>query len=94
MSLSLSLFAPLVGESFTLQAADGFVEAELLSAQPGHPAPGGAPEPFSLLWRGPQAPQLQQGMHVVAHPAMEPAEIFLVPVGVDADGTQYQAIFS
>ncbi len=62
MSLSLSLFAPLVVVVHaTLQAADGFVEAELLSAQPGHPAPGGAPEPFSLLWRGPQAPQLQQG---------------------------------
>lgn len=94
MALSLELLAPLVGDTFTLQAADGFIEAELVGAEPGQAVPGGAPEPFSLLWRGPKAPQLQQGMHVVAHPAIEPAEIFLVPVGVDADGTLYEAIFS
>lgn len=94
MTLSLGLFAPHVGDTFTIYAADGAIEAELVSAEPGTPVPGGAAEPFSLLWLGPPAPQLQQGLHVVTHPALEPAEIFLVPVGPQGDAVQYQAIFS
>lgn len=94
MALTRELFAPLVGDTFTLQAADGYVEAVLEQVEVGQPVPGGAPEPFSLLWLGPAAPQLQQGMHVVAHPEIEPAEIFLVPVGPHGAGMRYQAIFS
>ena len=62
--LSVERFAPLVGETFVLRAADGQIEAELIEAVATGDAPAeGMRAPFSLMWQGPRAPQLQQGVH-------------------------------
>lgn len=94
--LTVETFAPLVGEAFELRAADGSLDATLVEATGTGDAP--APElraPFSLLWEGPLAPRLQQGLHEVHHAAFaEPLVIFLVPVEQTETGTRYQAVFS
>jgi hypothetical protein len=94
VDLTLELFAPLVGDTFTIRAADGEIEAVLASADPGTPAPAGHRQPFSLVWRAPADVQLQQGTHVVEHPAIDAEAVFLVPIGAGPDGIEYQAIFS
>jgi hypothetical protein len=33
-------------------------------------------------------------MYLVEHAAMEPFELFLVPIGNDAEGSRYEAVFT
>ncbi len=56
--------------------------------------PGSERDPFRLLFRGPGEPVLSQHTHRLGHPALGVLEIFLVPVGRDAQGTSYEAIFA
>jgi hypothetical protein len=58
---------------------------------------GGLPEgrkPFSVVLRGPAHPLLPQGMYDFEHPLHGVISIFIVPVGADADGVTYEAVFS
>ena|SRR2546423_13136224 len=49
---------------------------------------------FSLLFRGPQAPLLEQGMYRMEHAALGALDLFIVPVGVDEIGIHYEAVFN
>lgn len=52
-------------------------------------------EPFSLLFRGPLTPELEQCMYNFKHPQMGLIEdLFIVPVGQDEQGHYYEAIFN
>jgi hypothetical protein len=51
-------------------------------------------ERFTLLFRGPAAPQIQQAIHHLAHEKLGEFDIFLVPVGPDDKGLCYEAIFN
>jgi hypothetical protein len=51
-------------------------------------------EAFSLFFRGPSNPQLLQGIHKLRHTQLGELEVFLVPVGQDKDGFQYEAAFN
>ena len=69
----------------------------LIEAVATGPAPGGAAarrQPFSLIFRGPRAPVLPQRIYRLEHEAMGPLEIFIVPIGPDAEGMRYQAVFT
>lgn len=55
-------------------------------AVPGSPA-------FSLLFHGPPTPILPQRIYPLDHPELGQLEIFVVPLGPDAKGMRYQAIF-
>jgi hypothetical protein len=59
------------------------------------PHPGARPEPFSVYFRGPRTPILQQQIYRLTHDQMPELEIFLVPVGPDlkAGGMLYEAVF-
>lgn len=48
---------------------------------------------FSLQFRGPLKPQLQQQTHQVEHEKLGTFEIFLAPISADPQGTVYEAIF-
>jgi hypothetical protein len=90
--LTLESFAGLVGEPFSLQVAPEplplvLEEAEAVSG-------GDTREAFSLVFRGPFDPLLAQGIHPVEHADLGRLEIFLVPIGRDAAGALYQAIFA
>ena len=56
---------------------------------------GTAPrQPFSLLFRGPRAPVLPQRIYRLEHEGMGALELFIVPIGPDAEGLRYEAIFT
>jgi len=50
--------------------------------------------PFSLFFIGPKSFLLQQQIYHLTHPQFEPLDIFLVPVGEDAQTYQYPAVFA
>ncbi len=59
----------------------------LLAERPGHR------RPFSLRFRGPATAAPAQGIRRLAHGELGELEIFLVPIGADAESTTYQAVF-
>jgi hypothetical protein len=51
-------------------------------------------EVFSLFFHGPPDLFVPQGMHKLKHSHLGDLELFLVPVGQDKDGFQYEAAFN
>lgn len=52
-------------------------------------------EPFSLLFRAATRElQLPQQIHPLEHPQLGRLELFMVPLGPDATGMRYEAIFA
>jgi hypothetical protein len=51
-------------------------------------------EYFSLLFRGPLTAQCKQGIHSLRHEKLGSLDLFLVPIGPDAHGMRYQAVFN
>jgi hypothetical protein len=94
---TLVTFAPSVATDFRLDPGSGppialrLTEVRPLGLQPGAPRV----EPFVLVFAGPATPLLAQGTYRLAHDDLGPMDLFLVPVGRDADGTvQYEAVFN
>lgn len=54
---------------------------------------GGAHRSFSLIFRSSHPQPFRQGIQRVRHPDGSEVEIFLVPIGPDAQGQCYQAVF-
>jgi uncharacterized protein DUF6916 len=103
-TLTRESFAACLGSKFRLHfgAADpleaaGPLEVELISATAlSSPRNPHLPqrEPFSLVFRGPSRLYLPQKMYRLEHDTLGTLEIFLVPIGVHAEGLQYEAIFN
>jgi hypothetical protein len=93
--LTLQSFAPHVGTIFTLHAGEVAVPLELVAADamPTDPADRGR-LPFSLEFLGPADPAYQQATVALTHPELGRHDIFIVPIGRDAQGTRYQAVFT
>ena len=51
-------------------------------------------EAFSLFFRGPSEPHMLQGIHNLKHHHLGELSIFLVPVGRDQAGFQYESVFN
>jgi hypothetical protein len=51
-------------------------------------------EAFSIFFHGPAEHFMQQGMVKLQNARLGEIEIFLVPVGRDAAGFQYEAVFN
>lgn len=51
-------------------------------------------QPFSALFRGPRNGVLPQRIYQVEHDRLGTLEIFLVPIGPDAQGMRYEAVFN
>ena len=60
---------------------------KLNGATPEHPG-------FSLIFRGPASPVLEQQIHTLEDDGAQAFAIFLVPVARDADGMRYEAVFN
>lgn len=54
----------------------------------------GQRRPFSLLFRAPAEPALDQGAYALTHPELGAQVIFLVPVNADGEGRYYEAVFT
>lgn len=101
-SLSADSFAEHLGTVFRLRAGAGEpLPLELVEVRratyaddPAAVGPAGRREPFNLLFRGPRNPYARQGTHRLEHDRLGTLEIFLVPLGPDAAGMRYEAVFS
>lgn len=93
-TLTLADFEPLVGQAFQASAAG--VELTLASVESLGTPHGPGRAPFSLTFTGPQTPALPQQIHELAHDALGPLGIFLVPIAPaqGSDEPRYEAIFS
>ena len=98
--LTLTSFAPLVGTVCrACLGTAGVVELELTEAVPHRAAAragaGGPPgDSFSLFFHGPADRPLGQRTYSIEHDQIGRFDLFLVPVGRDARGMQYQAVFN
>lgn len=95
----LVAFTAARGSAFVLDlGAAGTVELVLVAVTP-YTAdgtledPGGERRSFSLIFRGPPEPQLAQATIPLRHATLGTMEIFVVPIGRDADGVRYEAVF-
>lgn len=90
--LTLAGFSAQCGTAFAVAGLDG-VALDLFEALP---LDSQAPDErrYSLMFRGPAQPVLQQATYTLEHAVLGALAIFLVPVGRDGAGAQYQAIFN
>lgn len=49
---------------------------------------------FSLVFRGALDQPLEQGLYPMTHEKMGAESLFLVPIGREADGFRYEAVFN
>jgi len=92
--LSLALFSEHVEESFAFAhpALAGLsLQLVAVTALPDH---GGPRQPFSITFRGPQAPLLPQRTYRLEHGTLGALDVFIVPVGREAGGVGYEAVFN
>jgi hypothetical protein len=86
-------FDPHVGTSFRL-LREGAPGVELMLVEVGDIGRERDGRSFSLLFRAPAASGLGQGTVELEHERLGSVVIFLVPVGADADGVRYEAVFN
>ena len=87
-------FQALLRESFVVKFSDGEVRFALVECKRLPDQKGQLREPFSLLFLGPPQPVFPQGIYRLEHAGAGPLELFLVPVGKDAGGVHYEAVFN
>lgn len=96
--LTADHFRPAVGQAFTLDGSQGgdlVLELAGVRALADETAPD--PDrraPFALDFRGPPDPVLPQAIYRLRNDGLGPLDIFIVPVGRDDGGTDYEAIFT
>ena len=54
----------------------------------------GRQERFSLIFRGPSEPMLNQGIYAFDHDQMGGFSLFIVPIQRNENGTQYEVVFN
>jgi hypothetical protein len=94
----IEVFQNRVGDVFRLAVPDG-PELELrLSAvtalSTASTPPEGFRPPFSILFHGPTTPWVKQATHRLEHRELGLMDLFLVPIGFDAVGMRYEAVFT
>jgi hypothetical protein len=92
--LSLGSFSPHVNERFILRLDGRAIDLTLASADALGGAPAGGRTPFSLVFQADAAVHLAQGTYRFEHPALGPLDIFIVPIGPNERGMQFEAIFT
>jgi len=95
-SLTHESFAKYIHHVCPVHGGPGNVELELVECRKlGAPcAKASRREPFILLFRGPHSPVLPQRIYAFDFSELGTLEIFIVPVGPDGTGMQYEAIFT
>ena len=91
-TLSYADFTPHLNSTFQLQLADAVLEMELTSAEEYTATP--QQERFALFFRAPHAAPAEQAIYQLSHAQLGTGELFLVPIGRDAEGLRYEASFN
>ena len=90
-----SRFFPLVDQPFAVSAAESPAARRLLLTKVSERAMTKDVAQFSLIFHGPAATPLSDGIHRFHHPALGSFSIFVSAVGAPAAGRRaYQACFS
>jgi hypothetical protein len=95
--LTVESFAPHVGTSFGAETSEGQkVELRLTSARKVMESQAAHLQrhPFSLYFTGPPSPLLEQRIYHLTHDSIGAMDLFLVPIGKDAEGYRYEAVFT
>ena len=95
--LTIESFEPHVGTSFWAEFPNGSkVELRLVRTAKVMESEVARLDrhPFSLFFIGPRSALLEQQIYHLTHPAMDALDIFLVPVGEDAETFKYEAVFT
>lgn len=95
--LTATTFEELVGTCFRIELGEGGVlELELSEVQRHEAHPGPRAEPFSALFHSPAEAKryLPQRIYRLEHEKLGALELFLVPLGPDAKGMRYEAVFN
>jgi hypothetical protein len=93
---ALERFLPLVGEIFQIGDGRSSLQATLAEANDLREVQGAGRQSrqFSLVWRAAMEPVLPQMIYTVTHPSLGAMDLFLVPIGPDAQGMRYEAVFT
>jgi hypothetical protein len=98
--LTLERFTELLNHRFQVQVAPGHgIAMELAQATAGRSSVSAGANPeryeaFSLIFNGPESPQLPQGIYAFEQEKIGRFELFIVPVGREGGAVQYQAVFN
>lgn len=101
--LTLDVVRPMVGTTFEVRHPDGRTLAMTLAdalpfETPARRSARGVSRqrraPFSLYFLGPAAPVLPQAMYTFHHDRFTLGQVFIVPVGADAEAVEYEAVFN
>src|SRR5262245_10635278 len=88
---TMEMFAPQAGSKFTMHCGNtGAVELTLDSVN--DLGSSARHIQFSMVFSGPQSAPLKQGIYRLDHGVLGGLDLFLVPVGKDQKGVQYEAI--
>lgn len=95
-TLSLDMFAAAANEGFDLSLGETTTPLTLVEMKPltPRPYPGMQRTPFSLIFRGASPVVLPQKLYSLTNATLGRLDLFLVPVGRDAGGVLYQALFN
>lgn len=95
-ALSIEALKPEAGSTFVIAFADARFDLVLrdVTALKYHDPRFHSRQPFSLLFLCADTRVLGQGTYALEHERLGMLEIFLVPVGADGGGVQYQAVFN
>jgi len=94
-SLAHSDFAKHVGDAFPLpEAGEGFALVLESARILGHHHPKATRDAFALVFRGPANVRLPQRIYRLEHPESGYLEIFLTQISANAQGTEFEAIFT
>lgn len=90
-------FSGRIGQVFRVLADAAPLDLELLAAREAprgvDDVAGGVRTPFSIVFRGPFEPVLPQRIYKFEKEDLGTFEIFIVPIGPDETGMQYEAVF-
>jgi hypothetical protein len=97
-NLGLATFKNVAGQKFTVRFENDEAIELLLTevvSRGGAAFPDGKQsEAFSLMFRGPQTPFLEQKMYSFEQPEIGAFKLFIVPIASDAKGFTYEAVFN
>jgi hypothetical protein len=96
-TFTVETFQPHVGQPFRVIVDESRQMVTLLSeVSPwGHAEAASRPRiPFSLTFHAKPDAQIPQDIYRIESEVMEPFDCFLVPIGPDAGGMRYEAVFT
>ena len=88
---TMEMFVPHTGSKFTMHSGNTGAE-ELILESVNDLGSSARHIQFSMIFTGPQNAPLKQGIYRLDHSELGALDLFLVPLGKDQNGVQYEAI--